>query len=222
MAVEFRTQPLFWVGINSGNNMQNSATQDADDFVGGARLDSVKREALREVIRERSYSQGETKTLASGRESNFYFDMRLTTSQPEALEHIADLFLPILYTGECDYIGGLETGAIPVLLAVAMPSVHPPNDKPLPLVRLPTAAKGNGTKRRPEGQNISDLAGKTAVMVEDVTTTGGSVLKAILEARANGVIITRVITIVDRLEGAAENLAKEGVELICLFDANDF
>jgi orotate phosphoribosyltransferase len=139
-----------------------------------------------------------------------------------ALNHIADLLLPILYAGECDYIGGLEVGAIPVLNAVAMRSAMPPNEQPIPLFWIRKHAKDHGTKRLLEGQDISDLTGHTAVMVDDITTTGMSVLKAIREARANGVTITRVLTIVDRLEGAAENLADENVELICLYDVNDF
>ena len=109
-----------------------------------------------------------------------------------------------------------------MLNAVAMRSAMPPNEQLIPLFWIRKQAKGHGTKRLLEGQDTSDLKGKTAVIVDDITTTGGSVLKAILEARASGVSITRVITIVDRLEGAAENLAKEGVELICLFDADDF
>lgn len=202
--------------------MLDFATDGALETIRRYDLDQRKWEALQQIIRERSFSEGEAKKLASGKTSNFYFDMKRTMSQPEALNHIADLFLPILYAGECDFIGGLEMGAIPVLNAVSMRSATPPFDRPIPLFWIRKQPKDHGTRRLIEGQGIDELNGTTAVMVEDVTTTGNSVLKAIREARENGVEISRVITIVDRLEGATENLATEGVELIRLFDANDF
>lgn len=202
--------------------MLTTATYDADEIVRNYSLDQRKWVALQHIIRERSFLEGEAKTLASGKTSNFYFDMKRTMSQPEALNHIADLFLPIIYAGDCDFVGGLEMGAIPVLNAVSMRSATPPFERPIPLFWIRKQPKEHGTKRVLEGQDIDELKGKTAVMVDDVTTTGNSVLKAIREARQNGVTISRVVTIVDRLEGAKENLAREGIDLICLFDANDF
>lgn len=202
--------------------MPESAGREAEDYLARYGLDAGAWEALRAVIRERSFSEGGSTTLASGQRSSFYFDMKRTLSLPHALNHAADLLLPVLYDGPCDYIGGLEMGAIPVLNAVAMRSAMPPHGKPLPLFWVRKQAKEHGTRRRIEGQDIADLQGRAAVMLEDVTTTGNSVLSAIREARESGLEIARVVTLVDRLEGAEANLAAAGVELIALFDAGHF
>jgi orotate phosphoribosyltransferase len=202
--------------------MLGSGSRQEEDSLARYGLDASAWEALRAIIRERSFSEGGAMTLASEQQSSFYFDMRRTLSLPRALNHAADLLLPILYDGPCGYIGGLEMGAIPVLNAVAMRSAMPPHEKPLPLFWVRKQAKEHGTRRRIEGQDIADLQGRTAVMLEDVTTTGNSVLTAIREARETGLEVSRVITLVDRLEGAEENLAAAGVDLIALYNAGHF
>ena len=68
--------------------------------------DAAKLARLKEIVRERSFSEGETKQLASGRSSNFYFNMKMTMSQPEALNLIADLMLDKLAESKCDVVGG--------------------------------------------------------------------------------------------------------------------
>ncbi len=186
-----------------------------------ARPDSTdgRSDRLKEIIRSRSFSEGESK-LASGQTSNFYFDMKMTLSQPEGLFLIAELMLDQIYGENCDYVGGLEMGAVPVLNAVALRSYE--RGKPIPLFWIRKKAKEHGTMKLLEGEQIEALRGKTAIMVDDVTTTGGSVLKAIEEARCYGVIIDTALTVVDRLEGAVENLAQHGVTLKSLLTAEDF
>ena len=202
--------------------MLNIATQIQERSADSTSSRVDERNRLFEIIQERSFSEGETKTLASGKASNFYFDMKRTMSQPEALNLIADLVLDIIGQDECDFVGGLEMGAIPILNAVAMRSVEFRSGRSIPNFWIRKQPKEHGTKSLLEGHDIEELREKTAVMVDDVTTTGKSVLKAIREARKNGLEVTRVITIVDRLEGARENLAKEGIKLSFLFDADDF
>ncbi|MEM8645339.1 MAG: orotate phosphoribosyltransferase [Pseudomonadota bacterium] len=175
---------------------------------------------LKEIVRDRSFSEGEAKTLASGRTSNFYFNMKMTMSQPEGLVLIADLMLDKLAEGPCDVVGGLAMGAVPIVNAISMRSFQ--TGSPIPLIWIRKEAKEHGTQATIEGEDMANLAGKTAVMVEDVTTTGGSVMKAIEAVRANGVTVDRVITIVDRLEGAEDALSKEGLSLTCLLNADDF
>ena len=175
---------------------------------------------LKEIVRERSFSEGEAKKLASGRSSNFYFNMKMTMSQPEGLVLIADLMLEKLAEGPCDVVGGLAMGAVPIVNVISMRSFQTGN--PIPLIWIRKEAKEHGTQATIEGETIANLAGKTAVMVEDVTTTGGSVMKAIETVRAQGVTVDRVITIVDRLEGAADALKAQGLALSCLLDADDF
>ena len=175
---------------------------------------------LKEIVRERSFSEGEAKTLASGRSSTFYFNMKMTMSQPEALNLIADLMLEKLAEGPCDVVGGLAMGAVPIVNAISMRSHQTGN--PVPLIWIRKEAKEHGTQATIEGEEIANLAGRTAVMVEDVTTTGGSVMKAIDAVREHGVRVDRVITIVDRQEGAEAALAENGLTLSSLLRAEDF
>ena len=175
---------------------------------------------LKEIVRERSFSEGEAKTLASGRSSTFYFNMKMTMSQPEALNLIADLMLEKLAEGPCDVVGGLAMGAVPIVNAISMRSHQTGN--PVPLIWIRKEAKEHGTQATIEGEDIALLNGKTAVMVEDVTTTGGSVMKAIDAVREQGVAVDRVITIVDRQEGAEAALAGNGLTLTSLLKAEDF
>ncbi|PWE17680.1 orotate phosphoribosyltransferase [Marinicauda salina] len=178
------------------------------------------RAALKALIRRLSFSEGEAKTLASGKTSSFYFDMKRTMSQPQGLALIADLMLDEIRPLSPDYIGGLEMGAIPILNGVALESHRRGCDIPTFWIRK--KAKAHGSQSRLEGLDLADLEGKTAVMVEDVTTTGGSVLQAIEEARGNGVTVDHVVTVVDREEGAADNLEKAGVTLHAVFRASEF
>lgn len=178
------------------------------------------RARLKEIIRARSFSAGEMRRLASGGASNFYFNMKRTLSQPEGLYLVAELMFREIRKEKCDVIGGLEMGAVPILNAVAMLSFQ--KGAPIPLFWIRKKAKEHGTKDLIEGEDAAALAGKTAIMIEDVTTSGGSVLKAIAEARENAMTTSTVITIVDRMEGAAENLASHGVALKALFTADDF
>ena len=178
------------------------------------------RAALKALIRRLSFSEGEAKTLASGKTSNFYFDMKRTMSQPQGLALIAELMLEKIRPLAPDYIGGLEMGAIPILNAVSLESHRLGCDIPSFWIRK--KAKAHGSQSRLEGLDLADLEGKAAVMVEDVTTTGGSVLQAIEEARGNGVMVDHVVTVVDREEGAADNLRKAGVTLHAVFRASEF
>ena len=178
------------------------------------------RARLKEIIRARSFSEGETRRLASGRASAFYFNMKRTLSQPEGLYLVAELMLREIRKEKCDVIGGLEMGAVPILNSVAMLSFQ--KGAPIALFWIRKKAKEHGTRELIEGEDAAALAGKTAIMLEDVTTTGGSVLKAIGQARENAMTISTVITIVDRMEGASENLAAHGVALKALFTADDF
>ncbi len=172
---------------------------------------------LAEIVRARSLITGRDMTLTSGARSRFYFDMKPTTFDAEGATLIGDLILDRIEGGVVDYVAGLEMGALPVVMAVVMRSHARGGGLTGFCVRK--QAKGHGTKRLIE----RDLAqGCRVVVVDDVTTTAGSVLKAVRAVReANGVVDT-VVTVVDRLEGARENLAAEGLELLALLEASDF
>ena len=175
-----------------------------------------KRNRLREIIREKSMISGEIK-LASGRTSQYYFDMRPTTCDPEASNLIAELILESLSGDDVDYVGGLEVGAVPIAACVSQKSHQA--GRPVPAFYVRKKPKAHGTKKLIEGQ-IRE--GAHVVLVEDVTTSGGSVLKAVEAAREFGCTVTKVITVVDRQEGAAEKLASHDVSFVSLLSADEF
>ena len=171
---------------------------------------------LRELIRELSLTKGQFK-LASGRESNYFFNLKPTMLHPEGINLVADAILEKIAGLEADYIGGLAVGAVPIVTAVVMKSQS--TGRPLKGFWVRKEMKDHGVVTAVDG----DLADRAkVVMVEDVTTTGGSVMRAIEEARKKRCDIKAVITVVDRREGARENLAKQGIDLISLYTTEDF
>lgn len=179
------------------------------------------RKTLHAIIAEKSLSTGTEMTLASGKKSNFYFNMKPTMLDPAGADAIARLILDRAAALAVDYVGGLEMGAVPIACSVAVMS-HAAGAA-LPALIIRKQAKGHGTQQRIEGVPPGEqLRGKNILMVEDVTTTGGSLLDAVKVLRAEGANVTHAITIVDRLEGAADMLAGEGIALEALLRADDF
>ncbi|MFM7084788.1 MAG: orotate phosphoribosyltransferase [Hyphomicrobium sp.] len=178
------------------------------------------RARLIEIIKEKSFQQGPEVKLASGKTSNFYFNMKPTLLDPEGARLISELILSKLKRDEVDLIGGLEMGAVPIASAVAAIShIH---GRPLAAFFVRKQAKEHGTQSLIEGLKRGDsMRGKRVAIVEDVTTTGGSALKAAEALKAEGARIVRVLTIVDRQDGAAEafrNAALEFEPLLTLLD----
>ena len=175
-----------------------------------------KRDRLREIIRDKSVITGEI-TLSSGETSQFYFDMRRTACDPEGSNLIAELILDSLAGEDVDFIGGLEVGAVPIVAGISQKSFQA--GRPIPAFYVRKKPKEHGTRRAIEGQ-IKE--GSRVVIVDDVTTTGGSSLKAVEAAREFGCTVVKVITVVDRLEGAAEAFAANGCEFEALLRADEF
>ena len=140
--------------------------------------------------------------LASGRRSKLYVDIKGALTDPGVLSAVA-----LEIAGRCSFetVAGVAVGGIPIAVAVSLAA-----GKPYAIVR--GAEKGHGTG----GRIIGDVADRPTLLVEDVTTTGGSVLSAVRLLRGAGARVDTVATIVDREEGAAEALAAEGVNLIAL------
>lgn len=176
---------------------------------------------LIEIIKTRSFSKGGEIKLASGRSSNFYFNMKPTMLDPEGAHLIGVLVWASLAGRSVEMVGGLEMGAVPIATAVAVTSQH--KGWPLPAFFVRKQAKEHGTQSLVEGlPKGQSLAGRRVVIVEDVTTTGGSAMKAIAAVKAEGAIVDRVITVVDRLEGAAETFKAAGIDFQAILTAKDF
>jgi len=184
------------------------------------KLDAAKRARLRDIVSARSLLRGEAIKLASGASSTYYFDMKRTAFDPEAANLIAELALQALADEPVDYVGGLELGAVPLVACLSQKSFPA---RPIRSFFVRKQAKDHGTRRTIEGLLPTDsLAGKRCVMIDDVTTSAGSVVKAVEAARAEGAVCDLVVTVVDRREGAAQNLAKLGIRLLALLDTRDF
>lgn len=179
------------------------------------------RARLIEIIKIRSFTKGGEIKLASGRSSNFYFNMKPTMLDPEGASLIGSLVCAALSGKKVDMVGGLEMGAVPLATAVAVASQL--SGWPLPAFFVRKQAKEHGTQSLVEGLPKGDtLKGRSVVILEDVTTTGGSAMKAIEAVRAEGAVIDRVISVVDRLEGAADAFASAGIPFTALLTTTDF
>lgn len=164
---------------------------------------AAKRARLIEIVKARSFQEGPEMRLASGKLSTFYFNMKPTMLDSEGAHLIASLILDQLESVEADLIGGLEMGAVPI--AASVTAVAHARGRKLPAFFVRKQAKEHGTKSLIEGLARDEtMIGKRVVIVEDVTTTGGSAIKAAEAIRASGATIVRVITIVDRQDGADE------------------
>jgi orotate phosphoribosyltransferase len=178
---------------------------------------STEKKRLREIIRQKSLLTQHTFKLASGGMSNYYFDMKAAMFDPEGAALIAEIIYDLLRReGDAVSIGGLELGAVPIIASVCARSWP---DCPINGFVVRKETKGHGTDQRIDG-NFNPNS--TVVLFEDVTTKGGSVLQAVRAVRERGARVKKVITIVDRLEGATENLQKEGLELLPIFTTRDF
>jgi orotate phosphoribosyltransferase len=185
------------------------------------RSSAADRARLVEIIKARSFQTGADMKLASGRISNLYFNMKPTMLDPEGGYLIGQLILDALEGIEADWIGGLEMGAVPIGAAVA--ALSHARGRRLPAFFVRKQVKEHGTKSLVEGLAKSEtLKGKRVVIVEDVTTTGGSGLKAVEAVRAEGADVVRVVTIVDRQEGAGDAFRAASLAFAPLLTIRDF
>jgi orotate phosphoribosyltransferase len=155
--------------------------------------------------------------LSSGKPSNFYFDMKRVMMHPEGAELVADLILQELAGVPADYVGGLELGAVFLISPVAMRSQK--FGRFLPGFAIRKRRKEHGTQKIIEG---ADLANKKVVILDDVTTSGGSAMQAVEEAQNAGATVTLVLSVVDRDEGSREKFEAAGVKFQSLFRAEEF
>ena len=177
---------------------------------------SEKRDRLKRILLENSILRGKF-TLASGKESDYYIDARLTTLHPEGVSLVADIFLgeikrdPLIVT-----VGGPTMGADPIVGSLLSTSQR--EDYPLRGFLVRKQEKGHGTGKLIEG-NLKP--GDNTAVVEDVVTSGGSVLTAIDAVRNAGAVVRKVLVIVDREEGAAQKLGELGIDFYAIFTISE-
>ena len=155
------------------------------------------KERLIEIILERSfkYSDDPPFTLVSGRKSNYYFNCKPTTLDPEAMNLIGDLLFAMLADADVTAAGGLTLGADPLANALSVISYQ--KGRPIQSFIVRKDVKGHGMMFGIEG-NVRP--GERVVILDDVITTGGSTINAIVRARDAGLVIDRVIALIDREE----------------------
>ncbi len=175
---------------------------------------------LLELVRSRSFRLGRF-TLSSGAESDLYFNLKPTMMDPRGAHLSARAFLTRILAEGVDYIGGLEMGAVPIIAGVA--AISDADGMPVRTFFVRKEAKKHGTKDVIEGLGPGEtLADKRVLIADDVATTGGSILKAIVEARAAGASVDVALVLVDREEGAEAFLQDHGVRLVSVFKASAF
>lgn len=180
---------------------------------------------LKQMIQKYSYfeaeGEGEAFTLASGKKSLHYFDLKKTLLLPSGFSVLGhamwEFFIALDMLDAFDGMGGLTLGADPLTYAMALASVQGGQEKYPLLIRK--EAKGHGSGKRIEG--YVDRC-RRVLALDDVVTTGGSTLEAVKALRQQGLEVATALALVDRKEGGGEALAEEGVELLSLFTVEDF
>ena len=172
----------------------------------------TSKEYLIDLLKENGVFLEGDFTLSSGKKSNYYINMKKAITEPEILSTISKLITQKIDLDDIDKVAGPALGAVPIATAVSLESK-------LPLLMIRKEKKGYGTSKLIEGE-LNE--GDNVIVVEDVSTTGGSLLKAIRAINYNGGNVKRAFVVVDREEGAIETFEKEGITLEPLISVKDF
>lgn len=175
-------------------------------------IDAAKKAQLAQLVKELAVVHGKV-ILSSGKEADYYVDLRRATLHHEASKLIGQLLREL--TADWDYVsvGGLTLGADPVATSV----MHA-EGRAIDSFVVRKEAKKHGMQRRIEGP---DIEGKKVLVVEDTTTTGNSPLTAVAALREAGAEVVGVATVVDRATGAGEAIAAEGLEYRYILGLDD-
>lgn len=181
------------------------------------------KEKLLSLLKLLSYKEG-TFTLKSGRESDFYIDCRLTSLHPEG-GFLCGVLMQELITKEFPdavAVAGVPTGGIPLATSVSNRS-HQVGKRPLPQIMVRKKAKEHGDDPGSRLVNHKQFKGQDAeiVLVEDVTTTGGSVIETADLLEDAGFEVIGIVTLVDRLEGSREAIEHAGYDVVSVFTRKD-
>src|SRR5690625_3488898 len=215
-----RMELTFHVAILMGVHRRSTAGPAGDTLGPVTDLDDAPLNRLNELIRELAVVRGQV-TLSSGKQADYYVDLRRVTLHHEAAPLIGHLLLDRLEeagmgVADADAVGGPTMGADPVVSAGQHAAASRGLDLDAFLVRK--EAKGHGMKRQVEGP---DVAGKRVVIVEDTSTTGGSALNADAAAREAGATVVGVASVVDRDTGAREAVQRAELPYLWVLSATD-
>lgn len=182
-------------------------------------LTTEDRERLKSLLLEHSVRTGEF-TLASGQKSNIYVDCKMTTLRGEAMPLVGQAILDAMAARgwQPAAVGGLTLGADPMAYAVAREAYAA--GLPVNAFVIRKESKGHGTNRYVEG--LPSLDGVPVVILEDVCTTGGSAIKAIVRARESGLNVIGAVCLVDREKGGREAIEEDNdCPLAAVFQIGD-
>lgn len=168
------------------------------------------RDELKRLILERGVITGKPIILSSTRMSTFYFNLRPIALDPTGCKLIAEIMVPMIKKYDADCVGGTEDSSLPIISAICS------------LGGIPGFYVRKETKKYGLREQIEGNLGKKAVLVDDVATSGESLLNVAKTVREAGCEIEFAITIVDLLEGAKERLASHGIKHESIFDRDDF
>jgi orotate phosphoribosyltransferase len=173
---------------------------------------------LREIILDKSLKLGDF-ILTSGVASKYLFQLRQTTMLPEGAALIGEIVVEYMQRNAIKCVGGLELGAVPLVSAVSVASHY--KSYPVDAFFVRKAAKEHGARERIDGHV---RVGEDVLITDDVATSGKSILIAIdaMKEEFPSCTVRRALVVVDRQEGAAQNLAARGVQLVSLFKKSDF
>jgi orotate phosphoribosyltransferase len=177
---------------------------------------SDNKDRLKELLLEKSYLKGDF-ILASGEHSKVFFDVKMTSLNPEGAWLAADLILDMIEGQNIQAVGGIAIGACPIVSAICVRSFE--RGAPIPAFYIRKEEKKHGTQKKIEGLELKK--GARVLIVDDVATKGGSMLEGINPVRECGCEIVKTIVVVDREQGAAERLAKEGYILESVFKRSE-
>jgi orotate phosphoribosyltransferase len=171
-------------------------------------------ERLLEIFKKRAILKGDF-TLASGRKASYYFDGRMVTLSPEGAFLIGEKVFRILEKCGAEAVGGMTVGADPIATAVALISHQ--EGTPIPAFIVRAEGKRHGTQKRIEGPL---KAGSRVAIVDDVITTGGSVLRSIEAVEAEGCRVVKVVVLLDRQEGGSDEIRRRGYDFLAILEAD--
>ncbi|MGB2037077.1 MAG: orotate phosphoribosyltransferase [Candidatus Poseidoniaceae archaeon] len=181
-------------------------------------------ERLVELVRELAFLDGgsdDAFTLASGRNSRWFFDMKPVMMHTESAQLLSTLFNHRLDALDPVFVGGLELGAVP-LTAIVITGSESQKRKGFMVRKSPKGRGGRKTNNPPGIEGASIAEGGNVVILEDVTTTGGSSIKAVERIHENtSCKVIAVISILDREEGGVEAFAEAGIPFESILSRSD-